>query len=456
MNIYTIGKKYSPMLIMATLIIFLLVDYSNSTYIPSRLNKSEVHMLYIDDFNDMTAWIKKNTGQDDVFLTEWELGTIVTGYTGRKAIATSKVYPSEALVVSERYKDLSRFFFSQNEEDAKKLMEKYNVSYILVQRGMGLGTCHYIDSCNRENFFSIKAFSGRPKVREKTIIGKLLTSQKLDYFRLMLYSKNFKIYKVLSENFKYSHSQPFMLDSGYYEANGYLNQSLRKDSSNLYGVIGGVVPHGIPYSLSQIADFFYSLGDNYTSIIIIGPDHEYVANDFVVTSSKNWTTPFGQLTADLEMINGLEIREDDFAQMNDWSIRVLLPFVKYKFPEAKIVPVLVRGDINKTEYDDLGNNIGKFSNPETLVLMSLDFSHIDNATNTELNSKEDIESVKILKSLDIGKVGEMEIESKNAVYVFLSAMKARNARNFILLNLSNSIYEGNGRAVGFISAVYTR
>ena len=453
MKIHTFIKKYSSNLIMIFLILFLSVEFSNKFY-NAKLNQNKD---YVTDFKSMIGWIKNNTGQNDIILSEWELGTLITGYTGRKAIATSKVYPSEALLVSDRYKELSRFFFTQDENYAVQFLQKYNVSYILISNTMDLASCKYINSCSKDNWLYTKAFSGNPKVMEKSMIAKLLFKQKSDYFRLMTNTRNFKIYKVMKQNFYIPYKQQYLLDSGFYKFTATIKNHLDRETQNKYfDVKGAIVPHGFPYSLSQISDLFNSLGDNYTSIVLIGPDHQDVSYDFAVTSTKNWTTPFGELHSDLSAINKLGIQEDDFAMINDWSLRILLPFVKHKYPESKITPILVKSGQEKEKYMELGKEIANLSNTSTLILLSLDFSHIDNITNTNLNQKEDIRSLEIIKNLDLDKVGEMEIESSSAAYVFLSTMKAEKATNFTLLNLSSSIYAENGRGVGFITAVYSK
>ena len=69
------------------------------------------------DLMETLSWIKQNSKPDDFILTTWVLGYPVVTYTNRKVIATSKVYPSEIKAVAERYRDISKFFLSESEED---------------------------------------------------------------------------------------------------------------------------------------------------------------------------------------------------------------------------------------------------------------------------------------------------------------------------------------------------
>ena len=429
----------------------------NKLYKTYRINRD---IKYLDEFNEMVNWIKNNTEENDVFLTEWDLGTIVTGYARRRAIVTTKVYPSEAEIVSERYKDISKFFFAEKEDEALEIASKYNASYILIRKNFNFGTCRYIDSCNRENYLSSMRFIGYPHINEKTIIGRMLNEQYLNYFKLAYESNFFKIYKVNKSTSLIQ--EKIYLDSGFYNSKDLIQEAIIAEDfvsgykNNFLNVQGGILPHDLPYSVRQISEFFNHLSNNYNVIIIIGPDHNYLSRDFVVTSTKSWLTQFGIIEANLELINKLGIKEDDFAMLSEHSIRVLLPFIKHKYPNAKIIPLILREDINKEKYIGLGERIAEITNSNTLILLSLDFAHIDGVEDTKLVFESDLKAFDIMKTLDIAKVVEIEAEAKAPIYVFLSAMKHRNAANVHLINISNAIHEDIKRGVGFITALYLR
>ena len=189
------GAMKNNLIFLAMVILTLLfvIEYS-ITY--DQIANFRLDTDYVKDFIKTLSWIKENTGENDAFFTEWKDGTLITGYTNRRAIATSKVYPSEAMIVGERYKDISRFFFTDKEKDALELMKRYNATYVMVQKGFSLKSCGYIRRCSPENYFSSNQFAGDPIITEKYMAGRFLENHNLNHFKLVYSSDFFKIYKV--------------------------------------------------------------------------------------------------------------------------------------------------------------------------------------------------------------------------------------------------------------------
>ena len=189
---------------------------------------------------------------------------------------------------------------------------------------------------------------------------------------------------------------------------------------------------------------------------MLGPDHYHALNDFAVTTDKDWSTPFGLLEADIDAINKLKIKRNDFFFVKEHSVRFILPFIEYRYPNAKITQILIREDFDSVKFVKLGEKIAEISNSSTLILLSLDFSHIDNVEDTKLNTKYDLQAFEIISKLNIKKVPEIESEAKAPIYTFLSAMKNMNAAKVELINISSAVHKDTKRGVGYISAVYKR
>ena len=159
------------------------------------------HKKVISWYNEESAkdllgtleWIKGNSEPEDVILTTWILGAQVVTYAHRGVVATSKVYPSEIKTVAERYRDISRFFFSQTEEDALKIIDKYNITYILVPRRFTFTMCKYIGVCDltTEKKKSLTEIGWRT-----TMLGKMLRGRTLEYFSAVGGSGNYLVYKA--------------------------------------------------------------------------------------------------------------------------------------------------------------------------------------------------------------------------------------------------------------------
>lgn len=437
--------------IMAVLLLLILFENLNRPEIDSGKKAA-----YANELRNLTNWIANKTSENDVFLTYWELGTIINGYANRKTVASSKVYPSEAMMTAERYKDISRFFLSYTEANSLNYIRKYNVSYVVVKTDLGLGMCRYINLCGPQNYFSSFNITGSPKIIETSMIGRFLNNQNLSYFNEVYSSSHFRVYKF-NRNPEIIYEEKVTLDSGYYKFKTAIEKSFNESAPIKHkNAKGLVVPHAMAYTHKQMANAFNSLEGNYASIIIIGPDHDSFSSLYAVSSPKNWTTPFGPLIADTEKIKMLGLRENYYAIVRDWSIRAELPFIKFKFPNARIVPVLIKNEDGNEKYIELGKMIAHISDSSTLIVLSLDFSHLDGPEDKKNNYVYDNKTFEILKNLDMQKIPEIEAEAKPPIYVFLSAMEYLNSSKVQLIDISNYIDNDSKRGVGLISAVYAK
>jgi len=81
-------------------------------------------------------------------------------------------------------------------------------------------------------------------------------------------------------------------------------------------------------------------------VVIMGPIHDDQEKGLFLTNSHSFQTPLGDIPVDQEASGWLEsysplFRVDDIPHLHEHSIEILLPFVKYYFPHAAIVPILM-------------------------------------------------------------------------------------------------------------------
>jgi len=146
---------------------------------------------YFDQYKAL-KWLKENSPDDSVILAEWTHGPIINRIADRKTIASSKVYPSETKMVSERYKDISTFFFSTNEKESLNIINKYNISYIFINKYFSYYICSYINFCNITN----KRGRILPEFSNKILIKKFLNKSIFTSYILVYESKDYLIYEV--------------------------------------------------------------------------------------------------------------------------------------------------------------------------------------------------------------------------------------------------------------------
>ncbi|MDI9632498.1 MAG: AmmeMemoRadiSam system protein B [Methanolinea sp.] len=166
--------------------------------------------------------------------------------------------------------------------------------------------------------------------------------------------------------------------------------------------MGIVSPHaGYPYSGEVSAVAFGAIPSSFTgTFIVVGPSHRGFCT---CVSLLPWETPLGIVDNDQKLGAALGIEVDEVShQYQENSIEVQVPFIKYRFPRARIVPVLM-GDQGPEAAADLGERIAsaiaRSGRDDIRIVASSDFSHYVPAPVAREN---DLYAIEPLRRLDVG------------------------------------------------------
>ena len=223
------------------------------------------------------------------------------------------------------------------------------------------------------------------------------------------------------------------------------------------GVVGSIMPHDIQHSSQIIMGNLALIKNKYDKVVVLGPDHLSKSGYPISTSDLSWPGFYGDVIPDFSSIKRLGIPLDNGAHRFEWSISTLIPFVNYWNSNATIVPILFRADTSYDEADDFGKKLSKIIDEKTLVIASIDFSHVTPGSQ-KINFIEDQKSLEVLEKLEKNKVYSLVTEGKPALVAFLSAMEDKNAKKVDLLNISSQIYPkyDSTISVGYISLHYSK
>ncbi|QYZ79694.1 AmmeMemoRadiSam system protein B [Methanofollis formosanus] len=162
---------------------------------------------------------------------------------------------------------------------------------------------------------------------------------------------------------------------------------------------GIVSPHaGYPYSGAVAARAFAAISSSFDgTFIVIGPSHE----GFMTCASKlPWETPLGIVDTDTELVEAIGVPVDERAHAGEHSIEVQVPFIKYRFPRARIAPIMM-GDQSMESAKALASAIVRAvqeTGREVRVVASSDFSHY---VPQDLARHVDLQAIEALESLDV-------------------------------------------------------
>ncbi|HVP25006.1 MAG TPA: AmmeMemoRadiSam system protein B [Methanomicrobiales archaeon] len=164
------------------------------------------------------------------------------------------------------------------------------------------------------------------------------------------------------------------------------------------GVVGIVSPHaGYPYSGAVAGEAFAALDPDFSgTFVVVGPSHR---GFLTCASAIPWETPLGIVDTDADFVRELGIEVDEFSHQGEHSLEVQMPFIKYRFPRARIAPVMM-GDQGPGSAAAIAAKIGKAwkaTGREIRIVASSDFSHYVPA---EVARKDDLFAIGALSNLD--------------------------------------------------------
>jgi AmmeMemoRadiSam system protein B len=225
---------------------------------------------------------------------------------------------------------------------------------------------------------------------------------------------------------------------------------------------GGIVPHHDLASV-EIARFFRTLklqNPNIENFIVLGPNHRDIAIAPVTTSALSFETRLGRLPNNFDLTNSFvkagSVNYDEINFAPEHSIKVLTPFIKNYYPNAKVVPIILT---SKNTIDDdkrlalfLADIIKR--NPNTIVIGSIDFSHY---LASDTAKQMDEVTVDAIAKSDYEKIASFtsdNLDSPSTLITLLETMRLLGASKQQILEHNNSA-QILGRDLNYSTSYYT-
>lgn len=150
-------------------------------------------------------------------------------------------------------------------------------------------------------------------------------------------------------------------------------------------VKAAIVPHaGWVFSGELAALGFEAIARSRPSVetfVVFGAVHSCMLSSPAVYPEGIWDTPIGQIEVDKDLAKELleqlpELISDPSAHQYEHSIEVNTPFIKYKFPQAKILPILMPHTCDVLKFSEKIAAVLQNYNPQGIVCVaSTDLTH---------------------------------------------------------------------------------
>ena len=204
-------------------------------------------------------------------------------------------------------------------------------------------------------------------------------------------------------------------------------------------VFGGIIPHHqLPGFI--IAEFYKGLKNQKPkTIILLGPNHYEKGNFYALVSNNSWSTPFGDVIPDKNVIDLLVrnnyVQIENETVSSDHSVGTSMPFIKYYLADTQVVPIILSGKMTHAETENLASILSTLNLP---IVTSVDFSHY--LTSAEAQEK-DSETLKILEVFNIRQLFSLNsdyLDSPPCIATLLYAMQMMGKTNYKILQNTNS------------------
>lgn len=206
-------------------------------------------------------------------------------------------------------------------------------------------------------------------------------------------------------------------------------------------IAGGVIPHHLLADFI-IIDFFKRLSiQKPQTIILIGPNH-FEKGGKILSCLENFKTNNGEVEINSKMVETLQ--KDKLAEISEeivkseTSISDIVPIIKSYFPNALIVPIILRQNSSMEQLEILSDRLSIILDEKTILIASIDFSHYLSSEEAEIKDSETIETI---FRFDIGKIltyGNDNLDSPASMAVTLLAMKNKNHTAIEIFHHTNS------------------
>lgn len=235
---------------------------------------------------------------------------------------------------------------------------------------------------------------------------------------------NKEVYHPSTTNFSsLSKDENFVEHQSYYTSGDFYDEAYQQASESFSQsdkVRVGILPHHLIVK-GKIATFFEGLkNQDIKTIVLVGPNHFEQGSNKISISAAQWDTPYGLVLPNSNLAKKLakqdiaKIDEEPFA--GEHAISGLVPFIKKSLPNVKLVSVILKSATTPDEAKDLAANIKKYSDDNTLVLASVDFSHYLPAQVADFH---DEKSRATIENLDTTGVWNLEVDSQASLAVAL-------------------------------------
>lgn len=229
-------------------------------------------------------------------------------------------------------------------------------------------------------------------------------------------------------------------------------------TTSVKNIAGVILPHhGLASSLLDTSYKKLSSQKQYSTIVIIGPNH------FTPESGLFTTSPY--LQADIKISESVKNLIRTFPDMHvsediishDHAVMIHLPYIRQYFPQASIIPVLVSPSATLDDIKKFSHSISSQLPTDTLYIASIDFSHDSTMDEGLKNNEETIAAIRTFDIKTLLSFTDKHLDSPNGATAWLMAVRNRKATSWELWDSSHSGFfldDPRSRGTSYVAGIF--
>ena len=229
-----------------------------------------------------------------------------------------------------------------------------------------------------------------------------------------------------------------------------LSKNLQVSESKTKGLL---IPHHLLAKLNIEKIYSENANDAVDTVILISPNHFYYGYNDIQTTNQNFEYENQTLEIDQDLLKKITKNSSTKIENKNYKkehgITVHVPFILKSFPNAKVLPIILKRETSENELNELIENLNQATkNKNIIIIASIDFSHY---VDEKIAAKTDEKIINLLRDLsknktpsslakittlaktDTGKNKEaVAMDSPESLYIFLKLLENKNTQNFTL------------------------
>ena len=211
-----------------------------------------------------------------------------------------------------------------------------------------------------------------------------------------------------------------------YDQNTFLNSLSSSNLSKNKYAKGVIIPHHLlasPLIVKGIS--MLSIIDPQSTVILLSPNHSNLGGCDIISSNLPWSTPYGEVEIDKKMqdeyLISKQICIDDYSIKEEHGIATILPYLKYFYPQVKVLPLAFKKNISEEKLEKIASLLSQTLKYQTYLLVSsIDFSH--NLSLSE-SQKKDLLTEKYIEYKDVKTIKNLSSDFLDSPSVLINTLQ---------------------------------